>query len=150
MTLPTGQHPALDDARAFVASPVEMMAVFPEFAAASWDGWRGILARLTPAVREFYCIVGRGAGKSPIVALLACVFASRDYPRVSGERIYIGIFAPDKKQAGVTFQYVVGLLRSVPVLAALIEAQMKESITLSTGITIEVISASIAAPRGRS
>jgi hypothetical protein len=149
MTLPVGQHASLYAARAVVTSPVEMMAVFPEFAAASWDAWRRELARLTPDVREFYAIVGRGAGKSRIVALLACAFASRDYPRVSGERIYIGIFAPDRKQAGVTFRYVVGLLRSVPALAALIESETKESVALATGITIEVISASIAAPRGR-
>jgi hypothetical protein len=41
------------------------------------------------------------------------------------------------------------MLRSVPALAALIEAETKESVGLTTGITIEVISASIAAPRGR-
>ena len=68
---------------------------------------------------------------------------------VSGERIYIGVFAPDRKQAGVTFKYVIGLLRSVPALAALIERETRESVALSTGITIKVISARIAAPRGR-
>ena len=130
-------------------TPVEFMMLFPEFQAPSWDGWRAILARLTPDVREFFCIVGRGAGKSRMVALLACFFASRDYTRVSGERIYIGVFAPDRKQAGVTFRYVIGLLRSVPALAALIERETRDSVDLANGITIEVISASIAAPRGR-
>ena len=92
--------------------------LFEEFQAASWHTWRGILARLTPAVREFYAMVGRGAGKSRIAALLACFFASRAYPRAPGEYIYVGIFAPDRKQARITFRYVWGLLRSVPSLHA--------------------------------
>src|SRR2546423_568460 len=99
---------------------LEFMRLFEEFRAPSWDGWRAILARLTPTVREFFAIVGRGAGKSRIVALLACFFASRPYRRAPGENIYIGVFAPDRKQAGITFRYILGLLRSVPSLAALI------------------------------
>lgn len=130
-------------------TPVEFMALFEEFRASSWDGWRSVLARLTPSVREFYAIVGRGAGKSRIVALIACCIASREYRRAPGEFVYIGVFGPDRKQAGVTFRYVVGLLRSVPALAALIVNESKDSIELSNGIVIEVITASIAAPRGR-
>jgi hypothetical protein len=100
-------------------------------------------------VREFYAICGRGSGKSRIVALLACFFASREYRRVPGESIFIGIFAPDRKAASITHRYVVGLLKSVPALAALIVAEQKDSIELSNGVIIEVITASIAAPRGR-
>ena len=131
-------------------TPVAYMRLFEEFRAASWDGWRAILARLTPNVREFYAIVGRGAGKSRIVALIACCVASREYRRAPGENIYIGVFASDRKQAGVTFRYVVGLLRSVPSLEALIVSESRESVELSNGVIIEVITASIAAPRGRS
>ena len=127
----------------------DFMNLFDEFRDPSWDGWRKITARLTPSVREFYAIVGRGAGKSRIVALLACFFASREYPRVPGEYVYIGVFAPDRKQAGVTFRYIVGLLKSVPSLAALIVAESKDSIELTNGVIVEVLTASIAAPRGR-
>ncbi len=130
-------------------TPVAFMNLFDEFRASSWDGWRTILARLTPSVREFYAIVGRGAGKSRIVALLACCVASREYRRAPGEFVYIGVFGPDRKQAAITFRYVAGLLRSVPSLAALIVTESKDSIELSNGIIIEVITASIAAPRGR-
>ena len=140
---PTPQRPP--DA----TTPAAFMALFPEFRASSWDGWRSILARLTPSVREFFAIVGRGAGKSRIVALLACAFAARQYARASGEKIYIGVFAPDRKQAGITFRYVVGMMRAVPALAALIERHTKESLTLSNGIIVEVLSTTIAAPRGR-
>lgn len=128
---------------------LDFMGLFDEFAASSWDAWRAVLARITPEVREFWAAVGRGAGKSRVVALLACWFASREYVRVSGETIYIGVFAPDKKQAGVTFRYVLGLLRSVPALERLIVNDTRDSIVLSNGVTVEVITASIAAPRGR-
>ena len=78
----------------------------------------------------------------PGVVLIACAFASRGYKRVRGESIYIGIFAPDKKQAGVTFRYVVGLMRSVPALAALIVTVRRESIELSNGVIIDSFSKS--------
>lgn len=125
------------------------MALFPEFQGASWDAWRDILARVGSDVREFFAIVGRGAGKSRIVALLATYFGVREYPRASGESIYIGIFAPDRKQSAVTFRYVLGLLKSVPELASLIANETRDSVELSNGVIIEVITASIAAPRGR-
>ena len=124
------------------------MNLFDEFRESSWDNWRTVLARLTH-VREFYAICGRGSGKSRIVALLATFFASREYRRAPGEFIYIAVFAPDRKQSAITFHYVVGLLKSVPSLAALIVAEQKDSIELTNGVVIEVISASIAAPRGR-
>lgn len=135
------------------ASPLlplpDFMNVFAEFRQPSWQPWKLQLARITPDVREFYAIVGRGAGKSRIVALIACWFATREYRRVPGERIYIGVFAPDRKQAGVTFRYVKGLLQSVPALAALITSDSKSSVDLSNGVTVEVITATTAAPRGR-
>ena len=131
-------------------TPLAFANLFPEFRAESWAAWRSILARLTPAVREFYAICGRGAGKSRVVALLAtCFAASREYKRAPGERIYVGVFAPDRKQSRVTFRYIVGLLRSVPELAALVERSLDESLDLSSGVTIEVITATRAAPRGR-
>lgn len=130
-------------------TPLEFMQLFAEFRAASWDGWRAILSRLTPEIREFYAIAGRGGGKSRIVALLACCFAMREYTRAPGESIYIGVFGPDRKQAGITFRYVVGLLRSVPSLSALIVSETRESIELVNGLVVEVITASTAAPRGR-
>lgn len=132
-----------------MTSLVSFMALFPDFRGATWDGWRGILERLTPDVREFFCIAGRGSGKSRIVALLAAAFASRAYPLAPGEKIFIAVLAPDRKQSRVTFEYIRGLLRAVPSLTALIESETRESLTLVNGVVIEVISASLAAPRGR-
>ncbi len=130
-------------------TPLAFAKLFPEFRRASWAAWLAVLARLLPQVREFYAICGRGAGKSRVVALLAACFATREYRRATGERIYVGVFAPDRKQARITFRYVVGLLRSVPELAALIERETASSVDLSNGVTVEVITASVAAPRGR-
>jgi hypothetical protein len=102
-----------------VLSPVAFMNLFEQFRQASWDGWRGVLSGLTERTRELWAIVGRGSGKSIIAAVLACCFAARAYRRMAGETIYIGGFAPTRAQATVTYRYVVGLMRSVPVLAAL-------------------------------
>jgi hypothetical protein len=128
---------------------LSFMKLFPEFRAPSWDGWREVLAALTGDIRELYAAVGRGAGKSRIAALLGCWYATRAYRLVPGERVYVGIFAPDKRQAGVTFRYLRGLLQSVPELAALIVSETRESVELRTGVVIEVIAANLAAPRGR-
>ena len=40
---------------------------------------------------------------------------------------YMGLFAEFRKQAGVTFRYVLGLLKSVTELEALIENEKAES-----------------------
>jgi hypothetical protein len=130
---------------------LDFAALFPEFSAPSWDGWRAVLARLTDAVREFYAAVGRGAGKSRIVALLACYFATREHARrAPGERLYVAVIAPDRRQAAITHRYILGLLQSVPALAALIVNVTRDSIELSNGVVIEVVTANLVAPRGRS
>lgn len=126
------------------------VALFPEFLAASWDAWRAVLARIDEHVRELYVVAGRGSGKSRIAALIATCYSAREYERVPGESIYVAVLAPDRRQAAVTHRYVVGLLRSVPELEALIVAERAESIELSNGVVIEIITASMAAPRGRS
>jgi hypothetical protein len=130
-------------------TPVQFMNLFEEFRASSWDGWRAQLARVTPNTRELYGIAGRGSGKSRIVSVISGCYSVRAYRRAPGEYIYIGVFAPDRKQAGVTFRYVIGLLKGVPALEALIVNESRDSVELSNGVIIEVITASTAAPRGR-
>ena len=55
-----------------MSTPADFLNLFEEFRADSWAGWRGVLARLTPAIREVFIVAGRGSGKSRIVAALAC------------------------------------------------------------------------------
>ncbi len=129
---------------------LEFMNLFTDLRAASWDGWRAQLARITDRVREVYGIVGRGAGKSRILAALAAVFkATRRYALAPGEKYFVGIAAPDRKQSTVTFGYIRGFLHAVPALKALIVRETRETIELSNGVIIEVFTASGAAPRGR-
>src|SRR5688500_8775919 len=46
------------------------MNAFAMFRASSWDTWRTELAQLTPEIREYFIIAGRGCGKSVISALV--------------------------------------------------------------------------------
>ena len=127
----------------------EFMNLFAEFRASSWDGWREVLARISGSTREFYAVVGRGAGKSRMVALIACAFATREYERAPGEYVYVGVFGPTKAQAAITYRYIRGLFRSVSQLEGLIIGEKAHSLELSNHVVIEVITATVASPRGR-
>lgn len=130
---------------------LDFMNLFEVFRTSSFDPWRSHLARVSPDTREFIAIAGRGAGKSIIDALLLVYYASRPYEkRAPGERLFAAVFGPDRRQAKLTFSYARGLLHSVPELEALIERETRETIDLSNGVTVEVITSSKAAPRGRS
>ena len=97
-------------------------------------------------------MVGRRGGKSRILALiatyLACVIDHRDYI-VPGETPVVAVIARDRTQAKVILNYIAGFLRSIPLFAELIEDELAEFIRLSNGVVIEVHTASIGAPRGR-
>lgn len=104
--------------------------------------------------REAALIIGRRGGKSRALALIAVYLACfiDFHPYVApGEVATIAIIAADRRQARVLLRYVVGTLQAVPMLAALIDGEpLSESVTLTTGIAIEIHTGSIASPRGRS
>ena len=52
------------------------------------------------------------------------------------------LIAPDKKQAKVLLDYAEGTLEATPILKQLILSRTAETLTLKTGITLEVRSAS--------
>ena len=145
------------------------------FGAPSWEPWKAFLAALqalpmseehlalyrkhtgrseppTRPARYAELVVGRRGGKSRILALiatyLACVIDHRDYI-VPGETPVVAVIARDRTQAKVILNYIAGFLRSIPLFAELIEDELAESIRLSNGVVIEVHTASIGAPRGR-
>ena len=145
------------------------------FDAPSWEPWRAFLAALQalpmtaeqldryrhhtgrfepPAKPARYAelVVGRRGGKSRILALiatyLACVIDHRDYI-VPGETPVAAIIAKDRQQAKVILGYIAGFIRSIALFAELIEDELAETIRLSNGVVIEVHTASIGAPRGR-
>ena len=102
--------------------------------------------------REACLVVGRRGGKSRLLALVAVFVAvAADHGKLlaPGETPIIAIIAADRKQARVIFGYIRGLLHGVPMLTALIEEELAETIRLKNGVSIEIHTAAIASPRGR-
>lgn len=116
--------------------------------------FRQLTGRTTPPaepVQECWFVVGRRGGKSFIVALVAVYLGCfRNYAAClgPGERGVIMIIATDRKQARVIMRYVTALLRSVPMLAAMILRQDAESVDLDNRVTIEIVTASYRTIRG--
>ena len=144
------------------------------FSGSSWNAWRCFLKALfalpltddemevfractgrtlPPLVQCVYAtlIIGRRGGKSRVLGLVAVYLAAffdwRPY-LTSGETGCVVIIAADRRQAGIIFRYVRAMIREVPMLAPLIVRETKESIELSTGIAIEVMTASYKSVRG--
>lgn len=103
------------------------------------------------AVREAYLVIGRRGGKSFITALIAVYLAAfHDYRQhlQPGERGTVLILAADRKQARVIFRYCRALIAEVPMLAEQLERETTEGLELSTGVNIEIATASFRATRG--
>jgi hypothetical protein len=144
------------------------------FKSSSWAAWRSFLAALFaeapcdlalfqactgrslwPAApfTEAVTIVGRRGGKSRILALIAAYLATmRDYgPHLAaGEVATIAVLAADRSQARSIFRFVLGFLRSAPLLDQLIVRRDSETIELSNRVTIEISTASFRSTRGYS
>jgi len=102
-------------------------------------------------LHEGWLICGRRSGKSVMLACIAVFLAAfRDWrPFLGpGEIGTIMIITADRKQSRVIMRYCLGLLRAVPMLKQLIEAQTAESITLRNRVVIEVHTASFRSTRG--
>ena len=85
------------------------------------------------------------------MAALAIYLAGRcdDKDRLAaGEVGTVLLIAPDKKQAKVLLDYAEGTLEATPILKQLILSRTAETLTLKTGITLEVRSASFRRIRG--
>jgi hypothetical protein len=155
---------ALDDENVFA----------PFFRGHSWNSWRVFLTSLfalplppdqietyrrhtgrsaPPAQpsHETWLVCGRRSGKSFVLATVAVFLAAfRDWrPYLGpGKRGTIMIIASDRRQSRVIMRYVTGLLRSVPMLAPLIESETQERLDLRNRVTIEVHTASFRSTRG--
>jgi hypothetical protein len=147
----------------------------PHFAGPTWGRWRVALAALLGlpmdaearaifehhterkqppemAYREAAWIIGRRGGKSRVLALVAVYIACfRDYSHhlAPGETPVIAILAANRRQARVTLRYVLGFLQHTPLLRPLIARVDDEGIALRNGAAIEVHTATISSPRGR-
>src|SRR5262245_42527913 len=65
-----------------------------------------------------------------------------------GERGVVLLLAPDMKQAKVLLGYAEGTLESTPIMKQLLASRTAETLTLTTGITLEVRNASFRRIRG--
>lgn len=155
------------------ADILRLMALCGEhFAGPSWSPWRAVLKGLfglpmstaeldtfkalsgrseapsSPA-RELWAVCGRRGGKSIVAALVAVYLSTcRTYRLAPGERAVFPVIAADRRQSRVIRRYVGGLLSSTPVLSQLIERETKDAIDLTTGISIEIHTASYRTIRG--
>jgi hypothetical protein len=101
--------------------------------------------------KETAVVVGRRGGKSRVLALAATYLAAfLDYsPYLApGEVATVAVIAADRKQARTIFRFIIGLMRGVTPLAAMIEDEMAEAIKLSNRVTIEIHTASFRVTRG--
>jgi hypothetical protein len=102
-------------------------------------------------LHEAWLVCGRRGGKSFVLATIAVFLAAfKDWRRylAPGEVGVIMIIAADRRQARVIMRYCTGLLKAVPMLAKLIEAETRETIELRNRITIEIHTASFRTTRG--
>jgi len=119
---------------------------------------RSVFAALTgrehePAepVEEFWAIIGRRGGKTRAMAVLAAyVAACIDHRNVlaPGERGVLPIMAASTLQAGQAFNFVTGIFAASPSLKGLVENETSDTLSLSTGIDIQVRPASYRTIRG--
>lgn len=146
----------------------------PHFHGETWQAWRSFLAamfafpmdanalatythhtgRQTPPLlpfREASLVCGRRAGKSRVLALIAVFLACfKDYmPHLAaGEMATVAIIASDRRQARGILRYILGLLRAVPALEAMLEGETNDGVVLSNRVVIEIHTASFRVTRG--
>ena len=142
------------------------------FSGDSWSTWRAVLkaafalplseAELhafsavtdravppTTPVIELWLLLGRRSGKSIVAAFLAVYAACvRRYEVAPGETPTVGVFASDRRQARVVKRYISGLLHVAPPLRELVANETADRIELTTGVNIEILTASHRVSRG--
>jgi hypothetical protein len=150
----------------------------PWFAQGDWSVWKAFLRALfalpmtederaiysectgrsdVPAkqVREAWVVVGRRGGKSRIAATvaayLACFIDWRPYLAAGqSERCHVAVLAADRRQCRVVLRYLRSLITQHGLLRGLVERETAEAIHLTTGVSIEVMTASFRTTRGYS
>jgi hypothetical protein len=94
---------------------------------------------------------GRRGGKTRAMSALACYIAGLCEHRDTldaGERGVALLIAPDTKQAKVALEYCTGIFDGTPILRQLIAGRTADTLSLTTGIDIEVRAASFRRLRG--
>jgi hypothetical protein len=101
------------------------------------------------AATEAWLPIGVRGGKSFVIAILAVYFAFfRKHSLSRGEKGYILIVSPTKKQAGIIKAYVSGFLADHPLLKGHIIRETTEEIELDNGIVISTLASDFRSLRG--
>jgi len=101
--------------------------------------------------REACIICGRRSGKDSRLAANTAVIEAlfREHKLATGERGYVIIVAPTRKQASVCFQYILARLENSPSMRAMIAGDPHDcEVDLVNGITISVLAANQRTARG--
>jgi hypothetical protein len=102
-------------------------------------------------VEELVAVVGRRGGKSRAIAVLAVYLAGLcDHRNVlaPGERALVLCIAPDSRQARIVLDYATAAFEATPIMRQLIASRTSDTLSLTTGIDIEVRAASFRRLRG--
>ncbi|MEJ0076853.1 MAG: hypothetical protein WDO17_15655 [Alphaproteobacteria bacterium] len=104
-------------------------------------------------VEELLGVVGRRGGKSRAIATLAAYIGGLCDHRdviVRGESAVLLCIAPDQRQANIALSYATAAFEASPIMRQLVVSKTADTLTLATGVTIEVRSASFRRLRGPS
>ena len=102
-------------------------------------------------VEEFWGVIGRRGGKTRAMAVLAAYLAACVDHRESlapGERGVIPLLAASVQQAASAFAFVEGVFAVAPNLKDLVDGATSDTLSLTTGIDIQVRPASFRTIRG--
>ena len=102
--------------------------------------------------RQAWVCCGRRAGKSRLLAMIACyvaLFLNWKPFLTSGETGVIMIFAADRLQARVIFDYIGALLREAPLFRDEIKQELRDAIILRSGLEIQIATSNFRSLRGR-
>ena len=102
-------------------------------------------------VEEFWAVIGRRGGKTRSMAVLAAYLAACVDHRESlapGERGVIPLLAASVQQAASAFAFVEGIFAVAPNLKDLVDGATSDTLSLTTGVDIQVRPASFRTIRG--
>lgn len=143
------------------------------FKAESWGAWKVLLkatfgAPLTKKelklfckhtgrkgipknVTELWAAVGRRGGKSRVAGIIAVIlafFIPWEEILAPGEKGYILLIYPDRKQGRVTMGYILAFIKALEMFAGMVERETRDAIYLTNGIVIEIATCNFRTVRG--
>ena len=116
-----------------------------------FEGLTGRASEPLEPVEEFWAVIGRRGGKTRAMAVLAAFIAACcDHRHIlaPGEHGILPIMAASTLQAGQAFNFVSGIFSAAPNLKPLVENVTADTLSLSTGVDIQVRPASFRTIRG--